>query len=266
MNAAPPNRPIRVVVADDNPLVPVGLRSLLEDDSRVVVVGEARSGGHALLVTRRLHPDVVLLDVPMATRDALPALPALVRLTRVLVLTYSRDPALLAQAMRRGATGYVVHAEYTTAKLVAAILDAHAGRRHLSPWAAGALPATEVPATRGPAQGSPRRLSRRETNIIEQVARGLSISDIARTLNIGEQTVKAHVSRILGKLDVPNPAEAAEVWRDQIGPPPAGETVETPGSRPGMSGTRNTLISPHIQETFAQRLPLSRRISRPLPR
>ncbi|MEN3299520.1 response regulator transcription factor [Pseudonocardia sp.] len=147
VNAAPPNRPIRVVIADDNPLVPVGLRSLLEDDNRVVVVGEARSGGHALLVTRRLQPDVVLLDVPMATHDALPALPALVRLTRVLVLTYSRDPALVAQAMRRGAAGYVVHAEYTTAKLVAAILDAHAGRRHLSPWAAGSLPATEAPAT-----------------------------------------------------------------------------------------------------------------------
>jgi len=158
VTAAAPNRPIRVVIADDNPLVPVGLRSLLEDDDRVVVVGEARSGGHALLVTRRLQPDVVLLDVPMATHDALPALPALARLARVLVLTYSRDPALLAQAMRRGATGYVVHAEYTTAKLVAAIHDAHAGRRHLSPWAVGSLPATEAPTPRSPYQG--RRVGR----------------------------------------------------------------------------------------------------------
>ena len=153
MNAAAPNRPIRVVIADDNPLVPVGLRCLLEDDNRVVVVGEARSGGHALQVTQRLQPDVVLLDVAMATHDALPVLPALARLARVLVLTYSRDPALVAQAMQRGATGYVVHAEYTTAKLVAAIHDAHAGRRHLSPWAVWSLPATKAPTPRRPYQG-----------------------------------------------------------------------------------------------------------------
>jgi DNA-binding NarL/FixJ family response regulator len=162
VTAAALNRPIRVVIADDNPLVPVGLRSLLEDDSRVVVVGEARSGGHALLVTRRLQPDVVLLDVPMATHDALPALPALARLTRVLVLTYSRDPVLVAQAMRRGAMGYVVHAEYTTAKLVAAIHDAHAGRRHLSPWAAGSPPATEAPPLRRPYRRRRVELAARE--------------------------------------------------------------------------------------------------------
>jgi DNA-binding NarL/FixJ family response regulator len=219
VNAAHPDRPVRVLVADDNPLVHVGLRSLLEDEPQLTVVGEARSGAHALLATRRLRPDVVLLDVRMATRDAMLVLPALVRQARVLVLTYSRDPALLVQAMRRGAVGYVAHAEYTTAELVGAVLDAHAGRRHLSPWAAAALPRAEpddtpAPAVRGTTLAMPRRLSRRETDVIEHLARGLSNGDIARTLQVGEHTVKNHVSRILAKLGVRSRVEAAALWRE----------------------------------------------------
>ncbi len=218
MSAA--ERPVRVVVADDNPLVLVGLRSLLDDDPRVRVVGEARTGWQTLLATHRLHPDAVLLDVEMSSHDALAVLPALVRVTRVLVLTYSRDPAVVGRAIELGATGYVVHAEYTTDQLVRAVLDTYRGRRHLSPTAAAALgrragTEDDPPPGRWPVL---RRLSRRETEVLQHVARGQSNCDIACALQLSEQTVKNHVSRILGKLDVRSRREAGRLLLDQPAP------------------------------------------------
>jgi DNA-binding NarL/FixJ family response regulator len=196
----------------------IGLRCLLDDDPRVAVVGEARNGWQTLLATYRLQPDAVLLDVQMSTHDALAVLPALVRESRVLVLTYSRDPALVGRAIQLGATGYVVHAEYTTDQLVRAVLDTYQGRRHLSPSAAAAL-ARHANRTAGWPPYSTwsllHRLSRRETEVLQHVARGLSNCDIASTLQLSEQTVKNHVSRILGKLGVRSRLEAGRLLLGQ---------------------------------------------------
>jgi DNA-binding NarL/FixJ family response regulator len=205
--------PVRVVVADDNPLVLLGLRSLLDDDPRVRVIGEARNGWQALLATLRLRPDAVLLDVEMSTHDALAVLPALARETRVLVLTYGRDPNLVSRAIRLGATGYVVHAEYTTDQLVRAVLDTYDGRVHLSPAAAAAL--SQRPAPGLDRDRSLRRLSRREAEVLRHVAQGLSNYDIASVLQVSERTVKNHVSRILGKLGVRSRREAGRFLVDE---------------------------------------------------
>jgi DNA-binding NarL/FixJ family response regulator len=245
-------RPVRVVLADDNPLVLVGLRSLLADDPRVRVVGEARTGWQALLVTDRLHPDAVLLDVQMSTHDALTVLPALVRATRVLVLTYSRDPALVSRAIQLGATGYVVHAEYTTGQLIGAVLDAHRGRRHLSPSAAAALARNADRDADRTGWPPPRRLSRRETEVLQHVARGLSNCDIASALQLSEQTVKNHVSRILGKLGVRSRREAGRLLLgqpllgrvEQRGDPVAPDLVH-PG---GQVGQRAVVGDQHVRD------------------
>lgn len=236
MSSAVPGRPVRVVVADDNPLVLVGLRSLLDDDPRVHVVGEARNGWQTLLATLRLHPDAVLLDVEMSTHDALAVLPALVRETRVLVLTYSREPAVVSRAIQLGATGYVVHAEYTTDQLVRAVLDTYDGRVHFSPAAAAALARHPDP-TGGPARAgwSLRRLSGREIEVLQHVARGLSNCDIATALQLSEQTVKNHVSRILGKLGVRSRREAGRLLLDQPTAAPAPRSAD-PAPAAGRSG------------------------------
>ncbi|MFC8370190.1 response regulator [Streptomyces sp. NPDC057239] len=135
----PPPAPLRVVVADDNPVVRAGLTALLTGREDITVVAEAADGREAYEAAHTHRPDVVLLDVRMPGVDGISALPYLVRIAPVVMLTYSRESEIVEEALRRGAGGYLVHGEFTADQLVSAIRDIREGRPHFTPTAAGAL-------------------------------------------------------------------------------------------------------------------------------
>ncbi|EPJ35208.1 hypothetical protein STAFG_7770 [Streptomyces afghaniensis 772] len=135
---AEPSR-LRVVVADDNPVVRAGLTALLSGREDITVVAEAADGREAYEAAQQHRPDVVLLDVRMPGVDGISALPYLVRIAPVVMLTYSRESEIVQEALRRGAGGYLVHGEFTAGQLVDAVRDIKQGRAHFTPTAAGAL-------------------------------------------------------------------------------------------------------------------------------
>ncbi|MFC7217245.1 response regulator [Streptomyces polyrhachis] len=135
----PPPAPLRVVVADDNPVVRAGLTSLFAGRTDICVVAEAADGREAVQVVQAHRPDVVLLDVRMPGVDGLSALPHLTPLAPVLMLTYSSEDAIVREALRRGASGYLVHGEFTVEQLVGALAAVRAGQAQFSPTAATAL-------------------------------------------------------------------------------------------------------------------------------
>jgi DNA-binding NarL/FixJ family response regulator len=216
---------VRVLLVDDNPVVRIGLRSLLELDDRMVVCGEAASGHEAVAVASRERPDVVLLDVRMPGSGGLDVLPALTQLSRVLMLTYSDEPAVVSAALRGGATGYLVHGAFQSDELAMAIVDTAEGRPRLSPAAASVLlqgfnghgpaaaaavapPEEAKEPTVVPEVVKRHALSRREVEICRLLVAGLTNADIARRLYIEEKTVKNHLNRIFAKLGAANRAEA----------------------------------------------------------
>ncbi|HET9383011.1 MAG TPA: response regulator transcription factor [Streptomyces sp.] len=135
----PPRPPLRVVVADDNPVVRAGLTALLSGREDITVIAEAADGREAYEATRAGRPDVVLLDVRMPGVDGISALPYLVPLAPVVMLTYSGESEVVHEALRRGAGGYLVHGEFTAGQLVTAVRDIKDGRPHFTATAAGAL-------------------------------------------------------------------------------------------------------------------------------
>ncbi|MER6407503.1 response regulator transcription factor [Streptomyces viridosporus] len=135
----PPPAALRVVVADDNPVVRAGLTALLSGREDITVVAEAADGREAYEAARAHRPDVILLDVRMPGVDGISALPYLVQIAPVVMLTYSRESEIVQEALRRGAGGYLVHGEFTADQLVAAVRDVKEGRAHFTSTAAGAL-------------------------------------------------------------------------------------------------------------------------------
>ncbi|MFJ4963495.1 response regulator [Streptomyces sp. NPDC088729] len=136
---APGSARLRVVVADDNPVVRAGLGVLLSDRADIQVVAEAADGREAYEKTLRHRPDVVLLDVRMPGVDGISALPHLVRIAPVMMLTYSRESEIVHEALRLGAGGYLVHGEFTADQLVQAVRDTKHGRANFTATAANAL-------------------------------------------------------------------------------------------------------------------------------
>ncbi|MCX4788989.1 response regulator transcription factor [Streptomyces sp. NBC_01221] len=138
---APPPVPgvLRVVVADDNPVVRAGLGVLLSGRDDIDVVAEAADGRQAYDMAVLHRPDVVLLDVRMPGVDGISALPHLVQVAPVMMLTYSRESEIVHEALRLGASGYLVHGEFTAGELVQAVRDTKNGRAHFTATAANAL-------------------------------------------------------------------------------------------------------------------------------
>jgi DNA-binding NarL/FixJ family response regulator len=201
------NGVIRVLVVDDHPVVRQGLRTFLDLQDDITVVGEAGDGAAAVSAAEATGPDVVLLDLRMPGTDGLAALHGLRALrerggtARVLVVTSYTDPAAVVPAMRAGAAGYV-YKDVDPAALAAAIRAVHAGHVLMHPDVAGVLAAGDAVAGRG-------RLTAREREVLAQVAAGRSNREIARTLSLSEKTVKTHVSAIFGKLGVADRTQAA---------------------------------------------------------
>ncbi|KUL20887.1 LuxR C-terminal-related transcriptional regulator [Streptomyces regalis] len=232
--------PLRLVVAAANPVVRVSLTALLSTHADISVVAEATNGHEAHEAARRHGPDMVLLDVRSLGRDGITALPQLVRIAPVMMLTYSgqseseTETATVREAMRRGAVGYLVHGEFTTDELVEAVRD-------IPPRATAAL-AQANPQLSTTASNSPERLSQmqpdvgqssyrsrfqlsgREAEIMDLIASGMNNQQIAATCFISEKTVKNHINRIFAKLHSTSRAQATAKWLGRA-----------PGSPPGRS-------------------------------
>ncbi len=197
--------PIRVLIADDHPVVRQGLRTYLELQADIVIAGEAGGGLEAAAEAKRLAPDVVLLDMVMPEGDGIEALRRIGSgpgAPRVIVLTSFAKDGRVVDAMRAGAAGYLLK-DAQPAELLAAIRAAHAGGSPLHPDAAAEL----VGELRRPPAGPD--LTAREREVLELLARGMPNKAIALRLSLSEKTVKAHVSAILRKLDVTDRTQAA---------------------------------------------------------
>jgi two-component system, NarL family, response regulator LiaR len=200
------DRPIRVLIADDHPVVRQGLRTYLELQPDIEVAGEAGGGVEAAAQAERLAPDVVLLDMVMPEGDGLEALRRIRSgrgTPRVVVLTSFPADDRVVEAMRAGAAGYLLK-DAQPAELLAAIRSAHSGGSPLHPEAAARL----VGELRRPPDPA-AELTGRERQVLELVARGMPNKAIALQLSLSEKTVKAHVSAILRKLDVTDRTQAA---------------------------------------------------------
>lgn len=195
---------IRIVIADDHSVVRQGLRMFLGLDSELEVVGEAANGAEALRLARQLRPDVVLMDLLMPVMDGIAATAAIRRELpdiEVLALTSVLEDASVVGAVRAGAIGYLLKDTQADA-LCLAIKAAAAGQVQLTPRAAARL----MQAVSAPE--SPEELTERETEVLRLLAQGQSNKQIARNLQIGEKTVKTHVSNILSKLGVQSRTQA----------------------------------------------------------
>jgi len=200
-----------VVIADDQPMVRAGLRSLLEGED-VVVLGEAVDGEQALSAVRQHRPDVVLMDIRMPNLDGLEATRRLVAdgtATRVLVLTTFDLDEYVFDALRAGASGFLLK-DATAEELVAAVRTLAAGDAVLAP----AVTRRVIEAFGHTRVGDPRLaarlagLSTREVEVLRLLARGLTNSEIARELVVSDATVKTHVSNVLTKLDLRDRVQA----------------------------------------------------------
>ena len=195
---------IRVVVADDHPVVRDGIRGMLERDPRMAVVGEAGDGREAVALVRATNPDLVLMDLRMPGGDGVSAIREL-RATdstrpRILVLTtYDTDRDIHA-AIDAGADGYLLKATSRT-ELVDAVVRAAAGQSVLAASAARSLVERNRTAT----------LTERELQVLAAIARGGTNQEVARELLVSEATVKTHLLHVYPKLGVRDRAAAVRV-------------------------------------------------------
>ena len=203
---------IRVLVADDQALVRGGLRMILEAQDDIEVVAEAEDGAQAVARTRELQPDVTLMDVRMPALDGIAATREIVGAglsTRVLVLTTFDRDEIVYDAMKAGASGFLLKSA-PPAKLADAVRTVAAGEALLAPTVTRRL-VEQFVRRPPPGQTVPPQLvslTDREREVLQLIARGRSNSEVAAELVLSEATVKTHVNRVFAKLEVRDRVQA----------------------------------------------------------
>lgn len=195
-------RPIRIVVADDHPIVRDGIRRLIEANEGMSVVGEAEDGAEALQIVATLDPDILVVDMSMpsyngaqVTRRVRQNWPTV----RVVALTVHDDRDYLAQLLNAGVSGYVLK-RAAGSELILAIRTVIDGGVYLDPRVAGKVVNRFVGDATEPSREPPGELSDREREVLKQIGRGFSNKEIAAQLSISVKTVETYKTRILEKL------------------------------------------------------------------
>ncbi|MEY9873851.1 DNA-binding NarL/FixJ family response regulator [Streptacidiphilus sp. MAP12-33] len=209
---------VRILIADDQALIRQGLRAVLDSEPGLEVVAEAADGAEAVEAARRLRPDVVVMDVRMPRLDGVAATRALLAAEpapcRVLILTTFHLDDYVAQALRAGASGFLLK-DSTADQLVEAVKVIAAGEALLAPSVTRRLLERMAAGPDHPDGGELRRLlSAREVDVLLLLARGLSNAEIGAALHVAETTVKSHVQSLLAKLGVRDRLQAAVVAYD----------------------------------------------------
>ena len=200
---------MRILIADDHPLVLEGLRGLIETEPDMELVGEANDGVEAVEMARSMHPDVILLDLMMPRKNGIEAIAEIKQANpeaRILVVTSFAEDDKVFPAIKAGALGYLLK-DSKPQELLVALRQVHRGEPSLHPSIAlklmrelnapSGLPPTEDP------------LTDREMEVLRLIAQGLSNQEIAQQLVVAERTVSKHVSTILDKLHLANRTQAA---------------------------------------------------------
>ncbi|WP_319463449.1 response regulator transcription factor [Micromonospora sp. RTP1Z1] len=212
-DSAAPARPVRILLADDQPLLRTGFRMVLGTADDLDIVAEAGDGLEAVELSRRLLPDVVLMDIRMPRMDGVAATRAIVdaRLpVRVLILTTFDLDEYVVGALRAGASGFLAK-DVPAEDLVTAIRTVAAGEAVVAPRILKRLLDRFADVLPDPAASPPKALSaltEREREVLVQVARGLSNAEIARALSVSETTIKTHVGHVLTKLGLRDRVQA----------------------------------------------------------
>ena len=192
--------PIRILIADDHPIVRAGTMALLGNEADMTVVGEAADGAEAVSLFDTHLPDVALIDLRMPVMDGIAAMTAIVSAhpeARILALTTYDGDVDIYRALDSGACGYLIK-DMLGRELVQAIRHAASGKRVIPPAVAGKL-----------AEFTPRLdLTERETEVLHFVAKGLRNKEIARVIGRTEGTVKVHLKHLMAKLGVEDRTEA----------------------------------------------------------
>jgi len=197
---------ITVLLAEDHEIVREGLRTLLQAEGDIAVVGEAATGRQAVALARKLRPAVVVMDIAMprlngleATRQILKAVPA----TRVLILSAHSDDAYVEQVIAMGAAGYLI--KQTSARVLSrAIREVHAGRAYFSPAIAKRLDQRneKAPTRAGQLKQRIAHLTSREAEVLQRIAEGAANKQIAAGLGISIKTVEKHRDHLMHKLNI----------------------------------------------------------------
>ena len=216
-------RPARLVIADDHALVRKGMRSMLNGEPGLEVVGEAENGGEAVELCRRLRPDLVLMDVRMPKMDGLEATRAIkqeIPATGVLMVTMHENPDYLYEALKAGAAGYVLK-ESSQDEVNTAVRQVLDGESPLNQELAAQLLRRLMSESKGrPVEGPPLHpkkqpgippepLTPREGEVLGLLAQGQTNREIAQNLVVSSGTVKVHVQHIIAKLGVSDRTQAA---------------------------------------------------------
>lgn len=207
MAAETNGKKIRVLLVDDQNIIRLGLKSILSGQPNLEIIGEAVDGADALVKTRDLHPDVIILDLVMPRMDGLSAIPLLSKAqpeSKIIVLTSHEDEKIILAAVKAGAVGFLSK-DTDLDNLLFTIEAAHRGivsfpQAIVKKWAEG----QSAPAVSGHLVS----LTDREHKVLELVCQGQSNQEIANHLSVGLSTVRTHVSSILRKMDVPSRSKA----------------------------------------------------------
>lgn len=199
--------PLRVLIADDHGVLRAGLRALLKTEEDLQVVDEAADGETALRLASRLRPDIVLLDLSMpgpggieVTRKLKEMLPA----TRVLILTVHEDETLLREALKAGASGYIIK-RAVESELISAIHAVSRGEIYVHPAMTKWL--LKGPAPAAPKRRDPATLTPREIEVLRLIVQGHTNSQIAEVLTLSVRTIESHRANLMGKLGLQSRVE-----------------------------------------------------------